>query len=124
MILSIDNGKRWKAIERNLLVWISGISLTVEDSSWEIFYLYDTVARFRTEVKFSPRYNNRGELTPGWLAPKYGVKSLPKIKFYFQHPSFHFNRYVYDLDMKFWKQNSFFAFNIKNRIVIIQVQRR
>ena len=31
--------------------------------------LYDTVARFRTVVKFSPRYNNRGELTPGWLAP-------------------------------------------------------
>ena len=31
--------------------------------------LHDTVARFRTGVKFSPRYNNRGELTPGWLAP-------------------------------------------------------
>ena len=46
MILSIDNGKRWKAIERNLLVWISDISLTLEDvwnSDWEIFYLYDTV---------------------------------------------------------------------------------
>ena len=27
--------------------------------------LHDTVARFRTEVKFSFRYNNRGELTPG-----------------------------------------------------------
>ena len=57
MILSIDNGKRWKAIERNLLVWISDISLTLEDvwnSDWEIFYLYDTVARFRTGVKFSP----------------------------------------------------------------------
>ena len=27
--------------------------------------LHDTVARFRTGVKFSPRYNNRGELTPG-----------------------------------------------------------
>ena len=26
--------------------------------------LHDTVARFRTGVKFSPRYNNRGELTP------------------------------------------------------------
>ena len=42
MILSIDNGKRWKAIERNLLVWISGIPLTLEDvwnSGWEIFYL-------------------------------------------------------------------------------------
>ena len=31
--------------------------------------LHDTVARFRTRVKFSPRYENRGELTPGWLAP-------------------------------------------------------
>ena len=42
MILSIDNGKRWKAIQRNLLVWISGIPLTLEDvwnSGWEIFYL-------------------------------------------------------------------------------------
>ena len=31
--------------------------------------LHDTVARFRTGVKFSPRYTNQGELTPGWLAP-------------------------------------------------------
>ena len=30
--------------------------------------LHDNVARFRTGVKFSPWYNNRGELTPGWLA--------------------------------------------------------
>ena len=27
--------------------------------------LHDTTARFRTGVKFSPRYKNRGELTPG-----------------------------------------------------------
>jgi len=27
--------------------------------------LHVTVARFRTGVKFLPRYNNRGELTPG-----------------------------------------------------------
>ena len=27
--------------------------------------LHDTVARFLTGVKFSPRYENRGELTPG-----------------------------------------------------------
>ena len=43
MILSIDNaGKRWKAIQRNLLAWISGIPLPLEDvwnSGWEIFYL-------------------------------------------------------------------------------------
>ena len=31
--------------------------------------LHDTVARFRTGVKFSLRCNNRAELTPGWLAP-------------------------------------------------------
>ena len=31
--------------------------------------LHDTVAKFRTGVKFSPRCENRGELTPGWLAP-------------------------------------------------------
>jgi len=30
--------------------------------------LRDTVARFRTGVKFSPRCENRGELTPGLLA--------------------------------------------------------
>ena len=39
MILSIDNaGKRWKAIQRNLLAWISGIPLPLEDvwnSGWE-----------------------------------------------------------------------------------------
>ena len=31
--------------------------------------LHDTAARFRAGVKFSPRYKNRGELTPGRLAP-------------------------------------------------------
>ena len=31
--------------------------------------LHGTVARFRTGVKFSPWYNNRGELTLRWLAP-------------------------------------------------------
>ena len=30
-----------------------------------ILRLHDTVARSCTGVKFSPRYNNRGELTPG-----------------------------------------------------------
>ena len=33
------------------------------------FDLRDTVARLRTGMKFSPRYENRGELTPGLLAP-------------------------------------------------------
>ena len=32
---------------------------------WVVSRLHDTVARFRTEVKFSPRCENRGELTPG-----------------------------------------------------------
>ena len=32
-----------------------------------VLCLHDTIARFHTGVKFSPRYNNRGELTPGWL---------------------------------------------------------
>ena len=27
--------------------------------------LYDTIVRFHTGVKFLPRYNTRGELTPG-----------------------------------------------------------
>ena len=27
--------------------------------------LHNTVTKFRTGVKFSPRYNNRGDLTPG-----------------------------------------------------------
>ena len=31
--------------------------------------LHDTVARFRTGVKFSPRCDNWSELTPGRLAP-------------------------------------------------------
>ena len=31
--------------------------------------LHDTIARFCTGVKFSPRHNNRGELTSGELAP-------------------------------------------------------
>ena len=35
--------------------------------------LHGTVARFRTGVKFSPRYKNRGELTPGWLAPAWNL---------------------------------------------------
>ena len=44
MILSTDNaGKRWNAIQRNLLAWISGILLPLEgvwNSGWEIFYLF------------------------------------------------------------------------------------
>ena len=61
--------------------------------------LHDTVARFCTGVKFSPRDHNRGELTPGWLAPawhfvesfffffdesaweRWGFKKLPKTCF-------------------------------------------
>ena len=35
----------------------------------DVSRLHDTVARFRTAVKFSPRYKNRGELRPGWLSP-------------------------------------------------------
>ena len=31
--------------------------------------LHDTIARFRTKVKFLPQYNNRGEFTLGWLVP-------------------------------------------------------
>ena len=46
-----------------------------QSSGWVQFHtetsgisrLHDTIARFRTRVKFSPWYNNRGELTPGWL---------------------------------------------------------
>ena len=34
-----------------------------------VLHLHDTIARFRTGVKFLHRYNNWGELTPGWLAP-------------------------------------------------------
>ena len=34
-----------------------------------VLRLHDTVAKFRTGVKFSLRYNNRGELTPVWLVP-------------------------------------------------------
>ena len=30
-----------------------------------ILRVHDTAARFRTAVKFSPRYKNRGEFTPG-----------------------------------------------------------
>ena len=30
-----------------------------------VSHLHHTVARFRTGVKFSLRYKNRGELTPG-----------------------------------------------------------
>jgi len=39
--------------------------------------LHDTVARFRSGVKFSPRYQNRGELTPGWLAPAWHFVVAP-----------------------------------------------
>ena len=35
--------------------------------------LHDTVARFRTGVKFLPRYKNWGELAPGWLAPAWNL---------------------------------------------------
>ena len=34
-----------------------------------VLYLHETIARFRTGVKFSLWHNNRGELTQGWLVP-------------------------------------------------------
>ena len=34
-----------------------------------VLRLHDTVARFHSGVKFSSWYNNRSELTTGWLAP-------------------------------------------------------
>ena len=38
-----------------------------------VLCLHDTVARFCTRVKFSPRYKNRGELAPGWLTPAWNL---------------------------------------------------
>ena len=34
-----------------------------------VLCFHDTIARIHTGVKFSPQYNNWGELTPGWLTP-------------------------------------------------------
>ena len=34
-----------------------------------VSHLHDTIERFHTGVKFSPWYNNQGELTPGWCTP-------------------------------------------------------
>ena len=50
--------------------------------------LHDTTARFRTGVKFSPRYKNRGKLTPGWLAPTWHfvVVSCKQIKSHEREP--------------------------------------
>ena len=43
--------------------------------------LHDPAAKFRTGVKFSPRYKNRAELTQGWLTPAwhFGVVSCKQI---------------------------------------------
>ena len=35
----------------------------------DVSRLHDTVARFRTGVKFSPQNKDQGELTPGWIVP-------------------------------------------------------
>ena len=35
----------------------------------DVLCLHDTVARFRTGVKFSPQNKDQGELTPGWIVP-------------------------------------------------------
>ena len=34
-----------------------------------VTHLHDTVASFCTGLKFSPRYNNQGEIMPEWLWP-------------------------------------------------------
>ena len=34
-----------------------------------VLHLHETIARFRTGVKFSLWHSNRGELTQGWLVP-------------------------------------------------------
>ena len=35
----------------------------------DVSRLHDTVASFRTGVKFSPQNKDQGELTPGWIVP-------------------------------------------------------
>ena len=42
--------------------------------------LHDTVVRFRTGVNFSPQYNNRSELTPGWLAPVWHFVAVSNVE--------------------------------------------
>ena len=44
--------------------------------------LHDSVAKFRTGVKFSLRYSNRDELTPGWLAPTWRVVVVSSKQIY------------------------------------------
>ena len=41
-----------------------------------VSHLHDTAARFRTRAKFSPWYKNRGEITPGWLAPAWNFVAV------------------------------------------------
>ena len=50
--------------------------------------LHDTVAKSRTGVKFSPRCENRGELTPGRLAPAWHfvVVSCKQMQSYEREP--------------------------------------
>ena len=42
--------------------------------------LHDTVVRFRTGVNFSPQYNNRSALTPGWLAPVWHFVAVSNVE--------------------------------------------
>ena len=53
-----------------------------------------------------------------------------KIKFYFQHPSFHFRRYLYDLDMNFClktikpsPQHQILRFNVKSLLSVFSKMR-
>jgi hypothetical protein len=48
----------------------------------------------------------------------YGVKCPPKFKFCFQHSSFLFKCYVYDLDLNFYVQTPYFEFNIYTLYII------
>ena len=55
--VEIQNHKHYACATRS--------SLPADRFHTEMCALHDAVARFRTGVKFSPRCNNRGELTPG-----------------------------------------------------------
>ena len=53
------------ACQNPYLIFVYSVVILYTPKCVAVSRLHDTVARFRTGVKFSPRYNNRGELTPG-----------------------------------------------------------
>ena len=88
MLIKYTCDSKSQALHMRYLFQSTNRPISVTSKRVVVSRLHDTAARFRTGVKFSPRYKNRGKLTTGWLAPAWHfvVVSCKQIKSHEREP--------------------------------------